>query len=135
MLDRRAPTYIADTNALFWYRTNPAKLSPAADAVFRLADAGGARIVIPAIVVAELFYLTRKFGRGISTTEMLAEIGASREFVFSEMGRAQLEAMEHVEGVLEMHDRLIAAESILLHAPIITKDEVLRTNSMVEAIW
>ena len=40
MRDPAAPVYIADTHALFWYRTNPAKLSPAADAVFRLADAG-----------------------------------------------------------------------------------------------
>ena len=135
MLDPGAPVYIADTHAVFWYRTNPAKLSPAADAVFRLADAGGARIVIPAIVVAELFYLTRKTGQGISTADMLADIGASREFVFSELGRAQLEAMEQVEGVFEMHDRLIAAESLLRHAPLITKDEVLRGTSMVNVIW
>ena len=135
MLDPGAPVYVADTHALFWYRTNPAKLSPAADAVFRLADAGGARIVVPAIVIAELFYLTRKVGEGISTAEMLADIGASREFVFSELGRAQLEAMEQVEGVFEMHDRLIAAESLLRHAPLITKDEVLRGTSMVKVIW
>ena len=135
MLDPGAPVYIADTHALFWYRTNPAKLSPAADAVFRLADAGGARIVVPAIVIAELFYLTRKVGEGISTAEMLADIGASREFVFSELGRAQLEAMEQVEGVFEMHDRLIAAESMLRQAPLITKDEVLRSTSTVNVIW
>ena len=91
--------------------------------------------MIPAIVVAELFYLTRKTGQGISTADMLADIGASREFVFSELGRAQLEAMEQVEGVFEMHDRLIAAESLLRNAPLITKDEVLRGNSMVEIIW
>ena len=66
---------------------------------------------------------------------MLADIGASREFVFSELGRAQLEAMEQVEGVFEMHDRLIAAESLLRHAPLITKDEVLRGTSMVNVIW
>ena len=66
---------------------------------------------------------------------MLADIGASREFVFSELGRAQLEAMERVEGVFEMHDRLIAAEGLLRHAPLITKDEVLRDNSKVAVIW
>ena len=135
MRDPAVPVYVADTNALFWYLTNPAKLSPAADAVFRLADAGGARIVVPAIVIAELFYLTRKIGQGISTAEMLADIGASREFVFSKLGRAQLEAMERVEGVFEMHDRLIAAEGLLRHAPLITKDEVLRDNSTVDVIW
>ena len=91
--------------------------------------------MVPAIVIAELFYLTRKIGPGISCAKMLAEIGASREFVFSELGRAQLEAMEQVEGIFEMHDRLIAAEGLLRHAPLITKDEVLRDNSTVDVIW
>ena len=47
------PTYVADTHALFWYLENPDRLSLAADAVFRLAAAGGALIVVPAIVVAK----------------------------------------------------------------------------------
>lgn len=134
-LDHGLPVYVVDTHALYWYRTNPGRLSPAADAVFRLADAGGAHIIVPAIVIAELYYLTQKFGPGASPSAMLADINNSREFVFSELGQRQLEAMEEVSGVSEMHDRLIAAESLAHHAPLITKDEVLRGNAMVDVIW
>ena len=54
------PTYILDTHAWFWYLEYPSLLSPGADAAFRLAAAGGAQIIVPAIVVAELYYLTIK---------------------------------------------------------------------------
>ena len=135
MLDPGLPVYIVDTHALYWYWTNPTRLSPAADAVFRLADAGGARIIVPAIVIAELFFLTQKFGPAVLPSAMLADINNSREFAFSELDRTQLEAMEHVVGVTEMHDRLIAAEALARHAPLISKDEVLRGNAMVDVIW
>ena len=135
MFDRGLPVYIVDTHALYWYRTNPNRLSPAADAVFRLADAGGAQIIVPAIVIAELYYLTQKFGPTASTSAMLHDINNSREFVFSELGQLQLEAMEKVDGVSEMHDRLIVAEALAHHAPLISKDEVLRGIASVDVIW
>ncbi len=135
MRDPALPIYVVDTHALFWYRSDPSRLSPAADAVFRLADGGGAVMIVPAIVVAELFYLTQKLGRAMSTAAIIADILHSREFAFSPLGQAQLEALERVEGVSEMHDRLIAAEALVHHAPIVSKDNVLRGNPMVDVIW
>lgn len=135
MTDSELPVYVVDTHALFWYRRDPQRLSAAADAVFRLADGGGAVMIVPAIVVAELFYLTQKLGSAMSTTGIIADIKNSREFVFSELGQAQLEALDRVEGVSEMHDRLIAAEALVHDAPIVSKDNILRENPLVEVIW
>jgi len=129
------PTYVADTHALFWYLENPDRLSLAADAVFRLAAAGGALIVVPAIVVADLFYLTAKAGFPILPSDLLSRINASREFAFSELGQDQLEAMESIAGVTEMHDRLIAAEAMVRQAPVISRDEVLQRSKVVDVIW
>ena len=36
--------------------------------------------------------------------------------------------MEQVDGVPEMQDRLIVAEVLAYHAPLISKDEVLRVG-------
>lgn len=129
------PTYVADTHALFWYLENPDQLSLAADAVFRLAAAGGALIIVPAIVVAELFYLTSKAGFPILPSDLISRINASREFAFSELGQDQLEAMETITGVTEMHDRLIAAEAIVRQAPVISRDIVLQQSRVVDVIW
>ena len=135
MYDPGTPVYVTDTHALFWYRKDSSKLSPAADAVFRLAFAGGAQILVPAIVVAELYYLTQKLGTAQTPSDILADIKSSREFVFSELGQADLENLVRVNDVPEMHDRLIAAAALTHEAAIISKDETLRSSAAVEVIW
>ena len=129
------PTYILDTHAWFWYLEYPSLLSPGADAAFRLAAAGGAQIIVPAIVVAELYYLTIKRRDPISPASLIANINRSNEFRFSALGQAQLTKMGEIDGVTEMHDRLIAAEALVWQAPIITNDEVLRHSGVAEIIW
>lgn len=132
---RTLPVYITDTHSLYWFRQSPIRLSPAADAVFRLAAAGEAQIIIPAIVVAELYYLTQRLGAPVSLTTLFADIDRSTEFIFSALRREQLETMEQVRGIPEMHDRLIAAEALVHQAPIVTNDQILRQSDMVQVIW
>jgi PIN domain nuclease of toxin-antitoxin system len=135
MYDSGIPVYVTDTHALFWYRQEASKLSPAADAVFRLAYAGGARILVPAIVIAELYYLTQKIGTVQSPSDLLAGINSSREFVFLELGQADLENLEKVNDVPEMHDRLICAAALAHGAAIISKDATLQNSAAVQTIW
>jgi PIN domain nuclease of toxin-antitoxin system len=85
--------------------------------------------------VSELFHLTQKQGNPISPAVLLADIARSREFVFSELGQAQLEMMAAVQGIVDMHDRLIVAEALVRQAPIITKDEALRRSGLAPVIW
>ena len=54
--------FVADTHALWWYFRSPERLSVAASAVFQLAETGNATVVVPAIVVAEFYYLSAKLG-------------------------------------------------------------------------
>ena len=129
------PRFVVDTHALYWFQKEASRLSAAADAVFRLAATGSAQIIVPAIVVAEYYYLTQKAGLPVPPSALLADINDSREFVFSELGQPQLEKMEEVVGVPEMHDRLIAAESLVHDAPVISRDEALRESGVVDVIW
>ena len=129
------PTYILDTHAWFWYLEYPRLLSAAADAAFHLAAAGGAYIIVPAIVVAELYYLTVKRGDPITPESLIANINRSQEFRFSALGQAQLTKMGEIDGVAEMHDRLIVAEALAWQAPIITNDEVIRRCGVAAIIW
>lgn len=127
--------YVVDTHALYWFQKDPRRLSAAADAVFRLANVGAARIIVPAIVVAEFYYLTQRAGAPVPPSELLAQINESREFIFSELGQAQLESLEEVAGVPEMHDRLLAAEALVYGAPIISRVQALRSSGVIEVIW
>ncbi len=110
-------------------------MSPAADAIFRLANTGGARLVVPAIVVAELFFITRRMGHPIAPSDLLAEIATSREFVLSDLGRRQLESIGDIVGVSEIHDLLIVAEALVRQVPLVSRDADLRQTGAIEVIW
>ena len=135
MNNGKLPVYIADTNALFWYLSDANRLSAAADAVFRLAAAGQAHILVPAIVLAEILTLTRKMGHPIPAAALIESINQSTEFMLSPLGQDQLTGMEGLDSGLKMHDRLIAAEALAYQAPVITGDPALWQSEAIESIW
>ncbi len=127
--------YVADTHILYWFLREPNKLSPAAVAVFRLAASGNAVILVPAIVVAETYFFTMKRGHPLLPSELLDMIEDTEGLHFSPLGRPQLERLQDFDKISEMHDRLIAAESLLFDAPLVTKDRVLRSQTSLRTIW
>ena len=126
---------MADTHALWWFLKSPERLSAAATAVFRLATTGNATIVVPAIVVAEFYFLSAKLGQPIAPADLLARLDAVGSIEVSDLGRAQLERLEFCNEIPEMHDRLIAAESLTLAAPVLTRDESLTASRQIQTIW
>lgn len=52
--------YVADTHALFWYLTNSPRLGAQASSAFDEGVRGRAVIYVPAVVLAELYYLNEK---------------------------------------------------------------------------
>jgi len=65
------PQFVVDTHALWWYLRSPERLTVAASAIFRLAETGNATIVVPAIVIAEFYYLSTKLGHPFPPAELL----------------------------------------------------------------
>ncbi len=126
---------MADTHALWWFLKSPERLSAAATAVFRLAGTGNATIVVPALVVAEFYVLSVKLGQPIAPATLLARLDAVGSIEVSDLGRAQLERLELCKEISEMHDRLIAAESLTLEAPVLTRDGTLTASRQIQTIW
>lgn len=54
------PFYVVDTHAFVWYLLNDKKLSPRAKTIFEAAEQNQTLLVIPSIVVAELYYANAK---------------------------------------------------------------------------
>lgn len=129
------PVYVADTHALYWYLQDPKKLSPAADAIFRLVEAGGAQIVVPAIVVAELYFLAQKQDHVLSIARLLDDIHDTAGYIFAPLGREQLAELDELPDVSEMHDRLIAAEARYRDAVVVTKDPILHDCPAITSVW
>ena len=134
-MQRRQTRYVSDTHALWWHIDSSERLSRTAFDIFRKATSGEVTIIIPAIVVAELYYLSIKLGRYVTPSELIDAIRIARGFEFSLLGMAQLEKLDDLQEIPEMHDRLIAAESLVLDAPVITRDRVFSNSSQVETVW
>ena len=73
--------YVADTHALFWYLINSSELGSNARLAFDGADTGQAFIYVPAIVIAELFYLNEKKGKPLDFAARHARLVESKQFV------------------------------------------------------
>ena len=124
-----------DTHALWWYLSSPERLTPAASAVFRLAETGNATIVVPAITVAEFYFLSVKLRQPVAPSDLLNTLSSVNGLELSDLGRQQLERLDLFPEIPEMHDRLIAAEAAALNVPVVTRDKTLRSSSQVETIW
>ena len=127
--------FLVDTHALWWYLRSPDRLTPAASAVFRLAETGNATIVVPAIAVAEFYFLSVKLKQPVAPSTLLDALTSVSGIELSDLGRAQLERLDQFPDIPEMHDRLIAAESAALNAPVVTRDATLSASPNVETVW
>ena len=108
----RPSRFVVDTHTLWWYLTEPERLPSAAANVFNLTATGGANIWVPAIVVAELYYLSEKLGTPLTPSDLMVRIAMSPGMGLSVLGQDQLELLPLLTEIPEMHDRLIAAAAM-----------------------
>ena len=92
-------------------------------------------MVVPAIVVAEFYYLSVKLGSPLGASALLETLDSVGGIELSDLGRAQLERLDRFPEIPEMHDRLIAAEADALGAAVVTRDEALVTSERVPTVW
>jgi predicted nucleic acid-binding protein len=110
-------------------------LTPAAATAFQLAEIGRATIIVPAIVIAELYYLSVKLRDPFPPMQLLNFLDTAFGIEVTDLGRSQLAQLDRFPEIPEMHDRLIAAEAAVLNAPVITRDPVLIASPQIETIW
>lgn len=127
--------YVADTHALFWYLTSAPKLSTAAKAAFDEGAQGQALIYLPAIVLAELFYLNKKLGEPLNFAANFALLQASTQFAFMPFEAADTLDFEQHAATPEMHDRIIVGVSLRLGVPCITCDGQIVNSQLVKILW
>jgi predicted nucleic acid-binding protein len=129
------PLYVVDTHALIWYLTDDTKLGERAAQVFAAAEQGETRLVVPAIVVAELYYANKKHSWFVDfkqTYEMLKAVPYLRFVPF---------VADHVldfdrdRSVPEMHDRMIVGLANRLGAPLLTMDPQIGASELVPIVW
>ena len=129
-------SYVTDTHPLVWYMTDDPKLSREARNIFKKVDSGQDYIFIPCIVFFELLYLTEKGKVSIDFDSFIRMMSSAVYYKVEPLCLPIIEKTRKIsrEEIPDPWDRLIAATSIHLGFPLITKDTKLR-NIGLEVIW
>lgn len=127
--------YVSDTHALLWYLINSPALGTKARLAFDEADAGQALIYIPAIVIAELYYLNEKKGRPLDFRTKYARLAQSKQFVLLPFYASHTLDFDACSAVTEMHDRMIAADARRVNGTLLTRDVQITNSGVVATAW
>jgi PIN domain nuclease of toxin-antitoxin system len=132
---RAVTGYVTDTHALYWYLTDSPRLGGQADAAFDEADAGRAIIYVPAIVLAELFYLNEKLGRKLDFRSTLLHLQTAGQFVLLPLLPEDTLDFDRDSAAPEMHDRIIVGVARRLNLPLLTCDTSIVASNLVTIVW
>ena len=127
--------FVADTHALYWYIVDAPQLGKAANQAFIDAEAGGAQIHIPSIVLAELFYMNEKLGRPLDFADTVRELRSATQFVLHDLTPDHVLDFGRDASVPEMHDRIVPGVARRLNAPCLTRDRSIVASGLVPVVW
>ena len=127
--------YVADTHALFWYFTASPLLGAQARAAFDEGKQGQALIYIPAIVLAELYFLNEKKQRPIDFAATFALLTQSAQFVLLPFEPIDALQFERDKAVSDIHDRIIVGVARRVNAALLTRDAQIEKGGVVATVW
>jgi PIN domain nuclease of toxin-antitoxin system len=127
--------YVTDTHALFWYLVDSPSLGHGANVAFDEADNGQALIYVPAIVLAELYFLNEKKQSKLDFRAKYLRLEKSAQFVLLPFFPTMVLDFDICKYITEMHDRMIVADARRLNATLITRDLEITTSGLVQTTW
>lgn len=126
--------YVTDTMAIV-IRLEKRKLPAKVKQLFEKAEHGEMEIYIPAIVFAELGYLSEKGKIDISLDNVKDYCNKYPSIKEKETTLNTIINTFQISDIPELHDRIIAGTALELNHPIITNDTVIANSRFVTTIW
>ncbi|MFQ6003703.1 MAG: type II toxin-antitoxin system VapC family toxin [Candidatus Zixiibacteriota bacterium] len=121
--------YITDTHPLVWHIIESPNLSKNSAAIFNNADRGTDHVVIPCIVLFEILYLIEKKKIPEFLLDNLIEkVLESKNYLLEPLCIPIILQCKNISSkkVSDPGDRIIAATTLHLNLPLITRDEKLK---------
>jgi PIN domain nuclease of toxin-antitoxin system len=129
------PAYVLDTHALIWYLKQDRKLGRQASLVFAAAERGDTTLIIPAIVIYELYFADQQWKLFDNFNETYASLKSQPYFHFFDLRADDATMLLNHSVIPEMHDRIIAGTGRLFGVPVITSDAVIFKSNVARTVW
>jgi PIN domain nuclease of toxin-antitoxin system len=129
---------VADTHAALWYLFDDPRLSPTARGFMQYAAALGLKVGISSITFAEILYLCEKGRIDPKALDLILLAMKNPATVFQEIpfDLPIVEKMRSVsrENVPDLPDRMIAATSLHLGVPRVSRDRKIQVSG-IQTVW
>jgi len=91
--------WVTDTHALLWHLYNAKRLSAKVRSIFSEADSGEGQIVIPAIVLVEIIYLSEKGRIDVNAVRQALELlrNGADNYIIAPLDLETAAALERVD--------------------------------------
>ncbi len=129
-----ADEYVTDTMALILHLENR-RSSDTVKAIFDSADQGKTTIYIPALVFAEILYLSERQRITLNLDEVEIHLKSFQNYKELPMSFEIIKNAQQIRDVPELHDRLIAATAHSLNLQLITNDPKIQASQFVNTVW
>ena len=134
-LQKIEEAYVVDTHSLIWRLTNNQKLGSVAKDVFDAAQRGETQLIVSSIVMAEMYFVNKKFNVFSSFGRTYQELIKDPAYQFVSFTVGEVLDFDKNNKVSEMHDRMIVGLAIRLSVPLITHDRNITASGLVNVIW
>ena len=129
---------VADTHTVLWYLFDDKRLSDNARGLMDAIDAAGDQIAVSSIAFAEMIYLAEKGRIDAQALDRVLAVLDQVDATLQEIpfDRAVAQAMLHIDRrqVPELPDRIVAATSLHLGVPAISRDRKIQSSG-ITTIW
>ena len=125
-------TFVVDTHTLAWFVSRDRRLSAKVRTVLRDPDV---RLIIPAIVLAEIKYLAHKGRLAQTLDEVLRVINSDPRCTIYPI---DLSVITKAPLGLDIHDSLIVGTALVQREAItgiLTRDETITSSVLVPTLW
>ena len=129
-----AAEYVTDTVGLILH-LEKRKLGASAEQIFDSAANGQTVIHIPAMVFAEILYLSEKKRIAAKLTDVFQLLQNFPNFKEFPINADTLKSAEQITDIPELHDRLISATARLMNLELITNDPKMNNSAFVKTVW
>lgn len=129
-----ASEFVTDTIGLV-LRIEQRRLSEKVKSIFDSVEFGSTIVYIPAIVFAEILYLSEKQRIRISLDGVGNYLKKYPNYKEYSLNFDVIQSTAEITDIPELHDRLIAAAARQLDRELITNDSVIQASTFVKTVW
>jgi predicted nucleic acid-binding protein len=126
--------FVADTMAIVLH-LEKRKSGKNVKQILTDAENGNAVVHVPAIVFAEILYLSEKKRIVLTLSDVGNHLSKFPHFRQQELSFEIVNTAETITDIPELHDRLIAATAKHLGLELITNDPEIQNSAFVKTVW